>query len=73
MDIITKSEAEAALKEMEFDGERFSVIGEPDHLGPVTVYFVRAWDGENVDFRDVLFVRRDGKVKVYENNLWLVD
>lgn len=67
MDIISKSEALEALKEVEYDDERFSIVGEPDNLGPVTVYFVRAWNGEDVDFRDVMFYRKDGKVKVYEN------
>lgn len=67
MDIISKSEALEALKEVEFDDERFSIVGEPDYLGPVTVCFVRAWKGDEVDFRDVMFYRKNGKVKVYEN------
>lgn len=48
------------------DHERFSIIGAPDHLGPVSVFFVRVWDGEEVDFKDVMFYRKDGKVKVYD-------
>jgi hypothetical protein len=48
------------------DRESFSIVGEPDHLGPVSVFFVRVWDGEDVDFKDVMFYRKDGKVKVYD-------
>ena len=68
MKVITQSEALEALKEVSHDGrEDFSIVGEPDHLvGPVSVFFVRVWDGEFVDFKDVLFYRdEEGKVKVY--------
>jgi hypothetical protein len=34
-------------------------------LGPVSVFFVRVWDGEDVDFKDVMFHRKNGKVQVY--------
>jgi hypothetical protein len=65
--IITQSEAMEALNQVRRDDrERFSIVGEPDHLGPVTVFFVRVWDGEDVDFEDVMFYRKNGKVKVYE-------
>lgn len=67
MKVITQGEALEALKNVSRDDhESFSIIGEPDHLvGPVSVFFVRVWDGEEVDFRDVFFVRENGKVKVY--------
>lgn len=66
--VITKSEAVEALNKVSRgDHERFSIVGEPDHLvGPVSVFFVRIWDGEDVDFKDVMFYRKNGKVKVYE-------
>jgi hypothetical protein len=65
--VITQSEAQEALNQVSRDDrEVFSIIGEPDHLGPVTVFFVRIWDGEAVEFEDVMFHRKDGKVKVYE-------
>jgi hypothetical protein len=65
--VITKSEALDALEAVRYDDRvRFSIQSEPDYVGPVAVYFVQVWDGESVDYRDVLFVRRNGKVKVYE-------
>ena len=68
MKVITKSEAMEALSKVSFDDqERFSIVGEPDHLGPVSVFFVRVWNGEDVDFKDVMFHRSNGKVKVYES------
>jgi hypothetical protein len=64
---ITQAEAQSALDEITFDEhKKFSVVGGPDSLGAVTVYDVRVWDGEYVDFRDVMFYRKNGKVKVYE-------
>ena len=67
MKVITQSEAMEALNQVSRDDrESFSIVGEPDHLGPVSVFFVRVWDGEDVDFQDVMFYRKDGKVKVYE-------
>lgn len=67
MKTITQGEAMEALNQVSRDDrERFSIVGEPDHLGPVSVLFVRIWDGEDVDFKDVMFYRKDGKVKVYE-------
>lgn len=67
MKVITKSEAMDALSNVSLDDqERFSIVGEPDHLGPVSVFFVRVWDGEDVDFKDVMFYRKNGEVKVYE-------
>lgn len=69
MKVITQGEALEALKEVSRDGrEVFSIVGEPDHLGPMSVCFVRIWDGEDVDFKDVLFHRENGKVKVYNGN-----
>lgn len=67
MPLITQAEAQSALDEIAFDDRnKFSVVGNPDRLGSVTVYDVRVWDGEYVDFRDVMFYRKNGKVKVYE-------
>jgi hypothetical protein len=67
--VITQGEALEALKKVSHnDRENFSIVGEPDHLGPVSVFFVRVWDGEAVDFEDVMFYRKDGKVKVYEGS-----
>lgn len=65
---ITQAEAQSALDELAIDERKFSVIGKPDSLGAVTVYFVRVWDGEDVDFRDVMFYRKNGKVRVYEGH-----
>ena len=67
MKVITQGEAMEALNQVSRDDrESFSIVGEPDHLGPVSVFFVRVWDGEDVDFKDVMFYRKDGKVKVYD-------
>lgn len=67
MKVITQGEALEALNQVSRDDrESFSIVGNPDHLGPVSVFFVRVWDGEDVDFKDVMFYRKDGKVKVYE-------
>lgn len=67
MKVITQGEALEALNQVSrYDHESFSIVGNPDHLGPVSVFFVRVWDGEDVDFKDVMFYRKDGKVKVYE-------
>lgn len=66
MKVITKSEALEALNEVRDEQEKFSIVGGPDNLGPVTVFSVLAWDGEAVDDRDVMFYRKNGKVKVYE-------
>lgn len=69
MKVITQGEALEALTQVSHDDrESFSIVGEPDHLGPVSVFFVRVWDGEDVDFQDVMFYRKDGKVKVYEGS-----
>lgn len=66
MTLITQGEAQNALNEVATEDTTFSIIGKPDTLGPVTVYFVRVWEGEDVDFKDVMFYRKNGKVKVYE-------
>ena len=66
MKVITKSAALEALNEVRDERERFSIVGGPDNLGPVTVFSVLAWDGEEVADRDVMFYWKDGKVKVYE-------
>lgn len=64
---ITQSEALEALKQVSRnDRETFSIEGKPDHLlSSVSVFFVRVWDGENVDWHDVMFKRTKGKVSVY--------
>lgn len=66
MTLITQGEAQNALNAVAQEEQKFSIIGKPDSLGPVTVYFVRVWEGEDVDFKDVMFYRENGKVKVYE-------
>lgn len=66
MKVISRGEALEALKQVSHDDhESFSIVGEPDHLGPVSVFFVRRWNGEEVEFVDVMFYTKDGKVKVY--------
>jgi hypothetical protein len=67
MKVITKSEALEALKNVSRGDERYSIVGEPDHLvGQVSVFFVRIWDGEDVNWDYVMFNKKNGKVKVYE-------
>lgn len=66
MQVITKSEALSALEAKYDDQVRFSIQSEPDYVGPVVVYFVQVWNGEDVDYKDILFIRKNGKVKVYE-------
>jgi hypothetical protein len=68
LSLITQGEAQKALNEVATDEQKFSIIGRPDDLGPLTVYFVRVWEGEDVEFQDVFFYRKNGKVKVYEGN-----
>lgn len=65
MKVITKSEAMDALNEVRDEQERFSIVSGPDRLGPVAVFGVLAWIGEYVEDRDVMFYRKNGKVKVY--------
>lgn len=67
MNVVSKSEALNALNEVRVGNEQFSIAGDPDRVCNVTVYFVQIWDGETVDYKDVMFVRRNGKVKVYES------
>ena len=66
MSLITQGEALKALNEVAKEEQKFSIIGKPDDLGSVTVFFVRVWEGEDVDFKDVMFHRKNGKVRVYE-------
>lgn len=54
-----------ALNEVRDEQERFSIVSGPDRLGPVAVFGVLAWIGEYVEDRDVMFYRKNGKVKVY--------
>jgi len=67
MQHITRSEAQQALDELEDGSTKFSIQGEPDRLGGLTVYNVRVWDGEDVDWRDVMFTRTEGKVLIYSS------
>jgi hypothetical protein len=65
MKVITQSEAQEALDAVSEGSTKFSIQGKPDRLCSVTVFNVRVWDGEDVDWKDVMFVRENGKVKVY--------
>lgn len=67
MQVITQSEAQEALDAISDEFTTFSIQGTPDRLCNVTVYNVRVWDGEDVNWKDVMFVRKNGKVKVYES------
>jgi hypothetical protein len=64
--LITQGEAQSALNEVATENTKFSIIGKPDTLGPLTVFFVRIWEGEDVNFEDVMFHRKNGKVRIYE-------
>jgi hypothetical protein len=66
MKVITKSAALEALNEVRDEQESFSIVSGPDRLGSVSIFSVLAWDGENVEDRDVMFYWKNGKVKVYE-------
>lgn len=69
MTLITQGEAQEALNEVSTDSRKFSIIGKPDLLcAGVTIYFVRVWEGEDVDFQDVMFHKRNGKVRIYEGH-----
>lgn len=66
MQVITQSEALEALKRHSIgDRDQFSIVGNPDRLGRIWIYFVRIWHDDCVDFEDVAFIREKGKVKVY--------
>lgn len=67
MQVITQGEAQEALDAISDGHTKFSIQGNPDRLCNVTVFNVRVWDGEDVDWQDVMFVRKNGKVKVYES------
>lgn len=62
---ITQSEAQQALDALEDGRTKFSIQGKPDKLCNVVVYNVRIWDGEDVNWEDVMFIRKNGKVQVY--------
>lgn len=62
---ITQSEAQSALDSISDGTTKFSIQGNPDRLCNVFVYPVRVWDGEYVDWKDVMFIRKEGKVSVY--------
>lgn len=63
---ITQSEAQSALDSISDGFTKFSVQGKPDRLcNNLFVYPVRVWDGEYVDWEDVLFRRVEGKVLAY--------
>lgn len=66
MQVITQSEALDALKRHALSGrDKFSIVGQPDRLGRIFVFFVKIWHDECVDFEDVMFIRENGKVRVY--------
>lgn len=65
---ITKNEALEALRKAGREGEQFSIVGGPDRLGPLTVFFVQVWNGEDVTYEDVMFYRIMGKVRVKASN-----
>lgn len=62
---ITTQEATAALREAN-SARNYRVDGNPTRLGMAFVYFVTVWYGEVVDFLEVMFIRINGKVKLYE-------
>jgi hypothetical protein len=64
---ITQSEAQSALDTLNDGTTQFSIQGHPDRLCNVYVYPVRVWDGEFVDWKDVMFIRDNGKVRMYES------
>lgn len=66
MQVITQGEAQAALDEISDGVTKLSVQGGSDRLCSVTIFNVRVWDGEDVDWKDVMFVRKNGKVRVYD-------
>lgn len=65
MQVITQGEAQAALDAISDGSTKFSIQGNPDRLCNVAVFNVRVWDGEDVDWKDVMFARKNGKVRVY--------
>jgi hypothetical protein len=67
MQVITQSEAQAALDEISDGITKLSVQGGSDRLCSVTVFNVRVWNGEEVDWKDVMFVRKNGKVRIYDS------
>lgn len=67
MKVITQTEAQSALDEVNDGLTKLSVQGNPDQLCSVTIYNVRVWDGEDVNWQDVMFYRKNGKVKIYES------
>jgi hypothetical protein len=66
MKVVSKGDALLALNEVKRGNEKFSITGGPDSVCGVTVYFVQVWEGESVDYRDVMFANREGRVSVYD-------
>ena len=64
---ITQSEAQTALDTLNDGSTTFSIEGKPDKLNNVFVYPVRVWDGEFVDWKDFMFIRHEGRVRMYES------
>lgn len=62
---ITQGEAQQALDSISDRFTKFSIQGNPDRLCNITVFNVRVWNGEDVNWEDVMFIRKNGKVKVY--------
>jgi hypothetical protein len=62
---ISRSEAQEALNALNDGFTKFSIQGGPDRLCNITVYPVQVWDGDSVDWKDVMFIRENGRVKLY--------
>jgi hypothetical protein len=64
---ITQGEALEALQESDPMGLlNYSIVNKtPDRLGKLGVFLVTMWDGDFFEANEVLFERRNGKVKVY--------
>lgn len=68
---ITQSEALEALKETDPLGRvKYSIVNQtPDKLTEkIGVFFVTMWEGDFFDSSDVMFTRKNGKVKVYSGS-----
>lgn len=68
---ISPSEALAALRaHYPYRHATYGIEGSPDYLGiNVAVYFVKIWDEDEVSWEDVLFIRKNGKVTVYAEDV----
>jgi hypothetical protein len=64
---ITQSEALEALQASDPTGRvKYSIVNKiPDRLGRLGIFTVNMWDGEFFESPDVMFERKNGKVKIY--------